>query len=95
MFAHLLQIFLVSLEFLNLPIDSVGLPSFIVVSAVELYLVLTIFFDFTHNVFEEMLCSEFKILIRVYIISVRVPYFSETVHVELADEGSEIAVFEV
>ena len=70
--------------------------NFVVFAAgVGLHLLFLFLFDFTVDIFEEMSGTRLEVLVHVHILSFVVPDFFETVHVELSDEGGEIAMFEV
>ena len=90
--AEILEIMLIFSQLLYLSINT---WIFMSSSAIYLYLVFLIFFDFSSDIFQEMLSSFFKVLILIYVLTFIMSYFSEAIHIELSYKRCEISVFEV
>lgn len=92
MSAEFFKIFLVGAQLLYLSRHS---GVFVAISTIEFDLLLPVFFDFAGDVFEEVFGPLFEVIVHVDVVAVRMADLPEAVHVELADKGGKIAMFEV
>jgi hypothetical protein len=89
--AKLFEVLLVVPELLDL----VGYGGAFVLVVVEVELVVAVFLDFAGDVPEEVPGAHLKVAVHIDIVALIVANLAEAVHVELADEGGEVAVLEV
>jgi hypothetical protein len=89
--AQLLQVLLVVSQLLDLPSNR----DLIVLVGIEFHLLILFLFDFPGDALEEVPGACLEVLVHVDVFPLVVAYFFEAVHVELPDEGGEIAMLEV
>lgn len=92
--AHFFKVFLIDFQLLNLFGDRC-LDASVSAALVQLKLLLLLFLVLSADVLKQILSSCFEVLVHINIFPLRMAYFFEPIHIQLANKRSKVPMLEV